>query len=313
MTSQPIAVVVGVCTCKRPTMLRACLDSLAAQSLPIDIAMQIVVVDNEPAPNNQAGVEAFAATSPFPVHYVHQPKRGIAAARNAILDKAMALGADQIAMLDDDETADERWIADLMVEEYRDVPVLVGNHIPQYPDPRPFWAPEKEPKMSVEGATARYLRTGNVRFSTALLRAGLRFDEVLGLTGGEDQRFFTDAKRLGFEARSTNRAATYEAVHSERMTYRFMLDRHRAHMASLAFRKMQDKGRWPVIASLPKLIAYVPLGALELLASLPARAFGRYRFKQYALRGGKRLAQVAGTVAALRGDLPQPYRHVAGH
>jgi succinoglycan biosynthesis protein ExoM len=72
-------------------------------------------------------VARFCATAPFPVYYVHEPICGIARARNAALDKATELGADWIAMLDDDEVADPRWLANLMAPEYLDTPVLMGK------------------------------------------------------------------------------------------------------------------------------------------------------------------------------------------
>ena len=121
-------------------MLRACLDSLAAQALPAGIDLHIVVVDNEERPSNEAGVLAFAQTCRFPVHYVHEPRRGIAQARNALIDKAMALQADWLAMIDDDETADHGWIAALMAPEHRQTPILQGYRYWVYPDPLPTWA-----------------------------------------------------------------------------------------------------------------------------------------------------------------------------
>jgi succinoglycan biosynthesis protein ExoM len=313
MGLQPTSVVIGVCTCKRPRMLRACLDSLAEQVLPIGVDLRIVVVDNDEQPNSRAIVEGFAESCRFPVDYVHEPVRGIARARNAVLDKASQLGADWIAMLDDDETADRRWIADLMVEEYRHIPVLVGRRIWLYPEPRPFWTPDKEPKLAKEGAPARHPTTGNVRFSKALIETGMRFDETLGLGGGEDQRFFKDAAQAGFATHATNRALTYEAVHIERMTYRFMVARHYAHAASLVSHRIREKGSTAIMGEMPKLLAAIPLGIVELLISLLAVCFGASRFKQFALRGGKRLAGAAGTAAVSIGHLPQPYRNVVGN
>jgi succinoglycan biosynthesis protein ExoM len=313
MELQPIAVVIGVCTFKRPVMLRACLDSLGAQILPPNIAVQIVVVDNEPAPTSRAGVEAFAATCPFPVHYVHQPKRGIAAARNAILDKAAALGVDQIAMLDDDETADEKWVAGLMAEKYLHIPVLMGLREWVYASP-PFWPPEKKPKVREEGAPARAVSTCNVRFSVDLLRAGLRFDESLGLSGGSDQRFFEAAGERGFAIHTTNLAVTYELVHPARLTYRFIIGRCYARTASTAWHQIRIGQRSDVLAKLPWKLLDIPRGCLELLVISPlALVFGPYRFKQVALRGGRRLACSAGAIAAVFGHLPQSYRNVEGH
>src|SRR5262245_36853958 len=51
---EPCRVVVAVCTAKRPTMLRHCLDSIAAQIVGPQIEVALVVVDNEAEPNNRA-------------------------------------------------------------------------------------------------------------------------------------------------------------------------------------------------------------------------------------------------------------------
>ena len=274
--------------------------------------MVLVVVDNDPAGSARVVVAQFAATAPFQVYYVHEPRRGIARARNAAVDRALELGADWIAMLDDDETADRRWLANLMVEEYRHIPVLMGHRIWVYPEPRPFWAPDGLRKTAIEGAKARHHSTSNVRFSAELLHAGLRFDEGLGLAGGEDQRFFDDAAGSGFAIHATNRALTYEAAHRERLTYRFMIARHYGHIASVAFRRRQDAGVAALLRALPMRLLDVPLGIVELAISPIARLFGRRRFKQFALRGGKRVAGVVGTIAASLGHLPQSYRRIAG-
>src|SRR5262245_18908423 len=114
--SRPV-VAIGVCTAGRPQMLTACLSSIARQRLPERCPepwqLHLVVVDNEPEPNNQQLVEEFAASCPFPVRYVHEPRRGIPQARNAVLD-AFEDRSDWIAFTDDDCRPDPDWIAALL-------------------------------------------------------------------------------------------------------------------------------------------------------------------------------------------------------
>jgi succinoglycan biosynthesis protein ExoM len=294
-------------------MLKSCLASLRAQTVPDDCLLHVVVVDNEPQPNAKPLVEEIAGLGSIPFHYVHEPVRGIARGRNAILDKAKALGAHWIAMLDDDETAAPDWIKQLMASEYRHIPVLCGRRIWVYPEPRPFWAPEKESRLPIEGGVAKHGTTSNVRFSAALIHAGLRFDESMGLAGGSDQRFFNLAVLSGFAIHVTNRAVTHETAHPERLTYRFMVTRHYAHSASQVSHKIKARGYAALMKDAPKRLLDVPLGLLELFLCIPAAAFGRRHFKQFALSGGKRIAQAAGHVALAAGHLPQAYRDVAGN
>ena len=70
----------------------------------------------------------------------------------------------------------------------RRAPVLRGRRVFVYPDPVPFWLRRKDRELLPEGRVANLVSTCNVRFSADLLRAGLRFDESLGLCGGEDRR-----------------------------------------------------------------------------------------------------------------------------
>jgi glycosyltransferase involved in cell wall biosynthesis len=90
-----------LCTCHRPIMLASCLQSLGAQILPDSVGASLVVVDNDPA-GARLTIAQFCAEAPFPVYYVPEPRRGIARARNAALEKAIALGANWIAVLDDE-------------------------------------------------------------------------------------------------------------------------------------------------------------------------------------------------------------------
>ena len=314
-------VIVGVCTFHRPIMLADCLKSLAVQSIPHGLELAIVVVDNEPEPNRQNYVSEFAVKCQFPVYYVHQPRQGIACARNAVLDKATQLGAAWIAMLDDDETAAPDWVQKLMAPEYRDTPVLSGQRIFVYPQDVPFWAKLKQKstdrelaiELDLEGAERRIAHTNNVRFSISLIEAGLRFDERLGMMGGEDQEFFSRAHSAGFKIKRTSRAVTYEAAHPERLTfggqfYRFFW----YSVSNTRIRLLRGEKRdvyWECLYEVPLDLI---IGTLRILGS-PLRVFkGREKFKRRANSGAKQIAQAIGVVTALLGIMPKPYRKTVG-
>lgn len=308
-------VVVGVCTYGRPVMLADCLESLALQSVPADLSLSIVVVDNEAQPNRRQLVEDFGGKSPFRVYYVHQPQRGIARARNATLDKAMELRADWIAMLDDDETAAPDWIAELMAPEYRDTPVLMGEQVIVYPHPLPFWARIKRyrERHEREGTEQSWAHTNNVRFSKDLVEAGLRFDEGLGLMGGEDAVFFAHAHLRGFTIKHTARAVTFEFPHPERFT--FFGQVYRAYWTSAAEvrrRLLLDDPRSVYLDSARQLPVAFLEGTLGLLGS-PVRAIkSTEKFKRRVVSSAKQVASAAGTIAGLIRILPRPYRKVIG-
>lgn len=306
-------VVIGLCTRGRPAMLARCLATLEKQQIPADLRVELVVVDNEERPNNCNAVLALAQRCPFPVHYVHQPRQGIAIARNTVVEKAAELDAGWVAFLDDDEIAAPDWIVMLMASEYRQVPVLVGKQELIYPDPLPFWARRMEPAPLSEGQRRTSAATCNVRFSADLIRAGLRFNESLGFANGSDTDFFLRAHQSGFEIRQTLRAVTYEDVHPERLTYRAQVYRAYCHAISLNRRLAIKSGRRKALTRAAVIVPRdLVLGSLQILISPAYAITGARNFSACAVLGGQKLGRAAGSLAGLLGILPQPYRRVVG-
>jgi hypothetical protein len=91
----------------------------------VDVAdLELVIVDNDQAPSAQDTAMALATEAPFPVHYVHEPRPGVANARNAGMARA---GGELIAFLDDDEEAPTGWLAALIAAQARyDADVVFG-------------------------------------------------------------------------------------------------------------------------------------------------------------------------------------------
>lgn len=97
---------VVICTRDRPDQLRTCLRSLDRQEYP---GFEVVVVDNAPATE---AVRALVDARPTgaTVHYVREPRPGLSWARNTGI---AAASGQVIALLDDDEEPDRRWLAGL--------------------------------------------------------------------------------------------------------------------------------------------------------------------------------------------------------
>jgi succinoglycan biosynthesis protein ExoM len=71
-------VTVMIPTQRRPGGLAVAARSVFAQVGVDFAALELVVVDNDQAPSAQTAVEDLAAQAPFPVHYVHEPRPGVA-------------------------------------------------------------------------------------------------------------------------------------------------------------------------------------------------------------------------------------------
>lgn len=104
-----IAVIVP--TLRRPAELARALRSIFAQTGVETRLREIVVVDNDPKATAREAVGALVTESPCPLLYVHEPKPGVATARNAALQ---ATDAPLIAFLDDDEAAELHWLSALI-------------------------------------------------------------------------------------------------------------------------------------------------------------------------------------------------------
>lgn len=297
-------VVVGVPTCGRPKMLARCLASLMLQETDDRFDYIVCVVMNGPRDEHTVTVLGHAGNqTKMSLQVVHVPERGISQARNAVLEYALEIGADQIAFVDDDAVADPDWLAALMHPDYADVPVLAGRNIYEYPSPLPPWVFEND-KPFVEGKRRPTAGSGNIRFSTDLVRAHLWFDERLGLVGGEDERFFTEASQRGFEIRQTARAVTRETAHPERLTYLAQVRRTFARGTSEPY---------TLTVMLAKLFLGLVNGVAHMIAAAAVLPFDRTHARRLTLRGGKKLAKAVGRFAGLVGCTPKPYRVIQGN
>lgn len=94
--------------------------------------LEIVVVDNDQVDSARSTVEALAEGAACPVHYVHEPRAGVANARNAGMAKA---SGELIAFLDDDEEAPAGWLAALLAAQVKyDADVVFGPVRARAPD-----------------------------------------------------------------------------------------------------------------------------------------------------------------------------------
>ena len=165
---------IAVCTAKRPKMLQHCLQSIGSQIVSPQVKVDVVVVDNEGEPNSLSLVQDFSTRCRFPVHYVHEPRRGIPQARNAALEKCRSLGAEWTAFTDDDCWVTPTWLASLLdAAERHKADVVYGWREFLFPMPLPFWAMRPEQGTYAEGEELPYAATHNAsaRCSTSSARS----------------------------------------------------------------------------------------------------------------------------------------------
>lgn len=115
MTTAPDISVV-ICTHNRDIFLRACIDSLIGQSLPME-RYEIIVVDNGSTDTTAQLCQAYCEVENF--NYIQEPILGLSQARNRGLQEARA---EFIGYIDDDAEAQPHWL-ERALESFMSAPV----------------------------------------------------------------------------------------------------------------------------------------------------------------------------------------------
>lgn len=240
---------IAVCipTRARPELLRSCLASLAKLSVPDGCTVQVVVVENDVSAQCQTiASEASGLKERFgKVIYHHQPRLGIAIARNTCVRLAIDAGADFIAFIDDDETAEPDWLEKHVAAQTSSHVQLQGgpvrlalcahrlgwlDRIMQKSLLRRYEAIERKAcKVSTpDNSEATTIVTNNWFCNASVfVKHGIWFNEELGLTGGEDTEFYSDCRRLSLRTGWVEDAVVWDHLPVERLSPRYQFRRAR--------------------------------------------------------------------------------------
>lgn len=216
---------VCVCTFRRPELV-ATLESIARQSLSGDVTIRVIVSDNDDAPSARE-IVADAQRFGLPIQYLHSPARNISIARNACLD---AISGDYFAFIDDDEIAEEGWLAALLAKAIEsEADVVLGPVRARYAENAPDWVRNGNFHETRPVWVQGQIRTGyscNVLVrSGAASVVGRRFDLSRGKTGGEDTEFFGSVFDAGGRIEFAPDAWVEEAVPEERARFGWLARR----------------------------------------------------------------------------------------
>lgn len=219
---------IAILTYRRPEGVDRTIRSLVPALQPPSPVGEIVVIDNDGEPTAEATIARIAAElDVLPLRYVHEPRPGLAAARNRALDEAKGR---VLVFIDDDEVAGPGWPDGLIEVIDSTGAALVGGPVRNRFDtePDPAIAAVMHRPEPAEGSRQRWLRSGNLAIDLEPVRSrGLRFDDAFGATGGEDVAFSWAARASGLDLRWTNRAIVHEYVGADRTTLRWIMRRSR--------------------------------------------------------------------------------------
>ncbi|WP_182113188.1 MULTISPECIES: glycosyltransferase family 2 protein [unclassified Actinotalea] len=218
-------VVVAVLTYRRPEVLTRLLPELARQARLLGAGTRVLVVDNDPDASARPAVERLAIPE---AEYVHEPRPGIAAGRNAALEAAT--GADVLVFIDDDETPDEDWLATMVAAHRRLRGAAVVGPVLRIHETEPAawvrWARVFDRRRMATGTPMEAAGSGNLLLDLAHVRRhGLRFADALGLSGGSDHLFTKELRRAGGAIYWCDEAVVREHVPASRLTGRWTMRR----------------------------------------------------------------------------------------
>jgi succinoglycan biosynthesis protein ExoM len=216
-------------TFRRPDGLQSALNSVAAQTGQGEIRLRLIVCDNSPEAAAKNLVTAFAAATNLQVSYIHEPKTGVANARNAALK---AVTSDFIAFLDDDEWAPPDWLSRLLKTQvafdadvvFGPVKALLPETVVAHRDYFEAFFSRTGPAQT--GLLEGYYGCGNSLIRTDCLpRTGPVFLADRNETGGEDDYLFHGLQSSGAKMVWDAHAFVYETVPHNRAHLRYTVAR----------------------------------------------------------------------------------------
>ncbi len=265
------SVVICIPTCKRPRMLARLLDAIAR--LETDAAISVLVADNDA--ESHAGFDLCHQLEDYrwPLTAVIAPRRGIAQVRNTLIEHALKSDAGFIAMIDDDEWPEPRWIdAFLKAAHATGADALQGSilfGLGEAADGHGDIRRASGPIAMLQGA-------GNLLIRRAVLDAmpAPWFDPQFALSGGEDRDFFVRLARAGKRFAWSDEARAHGDVPDSRASLGWLLKRaYSVGNSDMRVLLKHGLGPIPLAVELAKILAALLLSppAAVILAGSPNR------------------------------------------
>ncbi len=227
-----VDVTIAIPTFRRPRGLERLL--AAIEKLETTANVSVLVADNDAERGDGATVCELLRTGNYrwPLEWIIVRQRGIAQTRNALIEHVLAKSrAEFIAMVDDDEWPDPRWLGTfLRAQKETGADVLYGAVVREYERRPGLWAAHcpgvastritSESNDTVPGA-------GNVLLRRTCLEELPKpcFDPAFALTGGEDKDLFTRLTKQGCLFAGVDDAICTEFVPASRANLRWALQR----------------------------------------------------------------------------------------
>ncbi|WP_420120740.1 glycosyltransferase family 2 protein [Nakamurella sp.] len=302
-------VVVAMLTYRRPDDLMTAVPALVPHLQCVTPTATLIVIDNDP----QASARAAVATFGPHVRYVHEPRPGIAAARNRALDQSPPDAL--LIFIDDDERPHPGWLTSLVDTHNKfGAAAVAGPVVSEYEhEPEEWIAAGRffDRRRPATGTVIDVAATNNLLLDLQQVnRIGLRFDEKFGESGGSDTLFTRRLHRAGGLMVWCAEATVTDVVPAPRLTRDWVLRR--------AFRSGNSWGRvnielsesWPAqvrarVEALGGGLIRLAGGAVRFVVGIVTGSLANRA------RGQRTMARGGGMVAAAVGITYFEYRRRA--
>lgn len=295
---------ISIASYKRPNDLSRLLESIRKSTVRELANVDVLVVDNDPSKSAYDAVHSAG----YSVQYVSEPQPGIAAARNAGLerfnDKYSA-----IIFVDDDEWLSDDWFSVLTsFWKSSSADVVQGAVMSNMPPDTPEWIRRGgfyQRALPASGTRLLSAATNNTLLSRDIwIRAGKpMFDGSYSETGGSDWEFFWGLRRAGASIVMCAEAVAHEDIPVSRLSYRWLARRaFRSGMVHTRVRlKHKDRAVLTACRGVLRLAMYLCLLLTHAVKGriVNAKAFNEVHFE-------------LGRVSALLGVRVYEYRRSKG-
>ncbi len=261
-------------TYNRPQELRSAISGLLNQKVPRSIRYEIIVVDNSPTDALGEEIKNLNKSSNVPIRLIHEKIPGVARARNIGVEHS---GGEIVAFIDDDATADENWLKELVVPYDDPKVVSVGGKIsPVWLSEKPEWYSNKlDHYLSIldygpeKGLNSDVRPYGcNMSFRKSIFQEVGGFDEHLSrisssLISGEEDDMFLRIKQKGYMVMYNPKALVYHQIPESRLKKEFFEER--AYMGGISSAMIQKKHEKTstIIKDLAYHILHIPINLIS--------------------------------------------------
>jgi len=268
-------ILISCCTCKRPKMLEKAIKSIEQLFLPKDIKVEILVCDNDINESGRKTVEEVLKNFKLKINYVVEKERGIASARNRVLNEAVKLNASHILFFDDDEIFEKNCLIKHieMYENNEQAYISSGLTKNKFADNLPKHVTKnlvfKQRTTKKTGMIRTYCASGNVFFPVSLVKD---YDTYFSLEykfmGGEDGDFFGRASKKGFTIVCNNEAIVYEMISEARGNINWILQKSYYNGYAGTILKFKNSRKSKILYILKQIITLCLNGVFLIFAIL---------------------------------------------